>query len=144
MTHHKALISINSSCIVQPSEGISQAYIVKNNFCNNHENYNSLDCDWFKKILFSTNSHAKLLANSFYLTVCYRTVQWANHIQSYGLNQHSINIKQFTPLLSSLLMQIFPFSQNLAILFFFWKLYLSLINWLRLCVIQFSLWSYLW
>ena len=72
-----------------------------------------------KKILFSTNSHAKLLANSFYLTVCYRTVQWANRIQSYGLNQHSVNIKQFTPLLSSLLMQIFPFSQNLAILFFF-------------------------
>ena len=75
MTHHKALISINSSCIVQPSEGISQAYIIKNNFCNNHENYNSLDCDWFKKILFPTNSHAKLLANSFYLTVCYQTVQ---------------------------------------------------------------------
>ena len=30
----------------------------------NHKNYNFLDCDWFKKVLFSTNSLAKLLSNS--------------------------------------------------------------------------------
>ena len=30
----------------------------------NHKNYNFLDCDWFKKLLFSTNSLAKLLSDS--------------------------------------------------------------------------------
>ena len=29
-----------------------------------HKNYNFLDCDWFKKLLFSTNSLAKLLSDS--------------------------------------------------------------------------------
>ena len=29
--------------------------------------YNFLDCDWFKKILFSTNLLAKLLSDSFLL-----------------------------------------------------------------------------
>ena len=31
----------------------------------NHKNYNFLDCDWFKKLLFSTNSLAKLLIGQF-------------------------------------------------------------------------------
>ena len=30
----------------------------------NNINYNFLDCDWFKKLLFSTNSLAKLLSDS--------------------------------------------------------------------------------
>ena len=30
----------------------------------NHKNYNFLDCDWFKKPLFPTNSLAKLLSDS--------------------------------------------------------------------------------
>ena len=30
----------------------------------NHKNYNFLDCDWFKKLLLSTNSLAKLLLDS--------------------------------------------------------------------------------
>ena len=30
----------------------------------NHKYYNSLNCDWFKKFLFSTNSLAKLLSDS--------------------------------------------------------------------------------
>ena len=30
----------------------------------NHANYNFLDCDWFKKLLFSTYSIAKLLLDS--------------------------------------------------------------------------------
>ena len=30
----------------------------------NHKNYNFLDCDWFKKLLFSTNSLVKLLSDS--------------------------------------------------------------------------------
>ena len=35
--------------------------------CCNHKNYNFLDCDWFKKLLFSTNSLAKLLSDSLLL-----------------------------------------------------------------------------
>ena len=34
---------------------------------SNHKNYNFLDCDWFKKLLFSTNSLAKLLSDSLLL-----------------------------------------------------------------------------
>ena len=39
-------------------------------FCGteaSHKNYNFLDCDWFKKLLFSTNSLAKLLSDSLLL-----------------------------------------------------------------------------
>ena len=31
------------------------------------KNYNFLDCDWFKKLIFSTNSLAKLLSDSLLL-----------------------------------------------------------------------------
>ena len=34
-----------------------------NNF-HNHKNYNFLDCDWFRKLLFPTNSLVKLLSDS--------------------------------------------------------------------------------
>ena len=34
---------------------------------NNHKNYNFLDCDWFKKLLFFTNSLAKLLSDGLLL-----------------------------------------------------------------------------
>ena len=33
----------------------------------NHKNYNFLDCDWFKELLFSTNSLAKLLSETLLL-----------------------------------------------------------------------------
>ena len=33
----------------------------------NHKNYNFLACDWFKKVLFSTGSLAKLLSDSLLL-----------------------------------------------------------------------------
>ena len=33
-------------------------------FSTNHKNYNFLDCDWFKKLLFLTNSLVKLLSDS--------------------------------------------------------------------------------
>ena len=33
----------------------------------NHKNYNFLDSDWFKKVLFSTNSLGKLLSDSLLL-----------------------------------------------------------------------------
>ena len=37
--------------------------------CNyfNHKNYNFLDCDWFKEVLFSTNSLVELLLDSLLL-----------------------------------------------------------------------------
>ena len=31
-------------------------------YIDNHKNYNFFDCDWFKKLLFNTNSLAKLLS----------------------------------------------------------------------------------
>ena len=36
-------------------------------FILNHKNYNFLACDWFKNVLFSTNSLAKLLSDSLLL-----------------------------------------------------------------------------
>ena len=33
----------------------------------NHKNYNFLACDWLTKVLFSTNSLAKLLSDSLLL-----------------------------------------------------------------------------
>ena len=38
-----------------------------NCFLFNHKNYNFLACDWFKNVLFSTNSLAKLLSDSLLL-----------------------------------------------------------------------------
>ena len=38
--------------------------IQRNNNLFNHKNYNFLACYWFKKVLFSTNSLAKLLSDS--------------------------------------------------------------------------------
>ena len=35
--------------------------------CLKNKNYNFLACDWFKKVLFSTNSLAKLLSDSLLL-----------------------------------------------------------------------------
>ena len=43
----------------------------ENNIVNN-KNYNFLACDWFKKVLFSTNSLAKLLSDSLLLFLCLR------------------------------------------------------------------------
>jgi len=34
---------------------------------SNHKNYNFLACDWFKKVIFSTNSLAKLLSDRLLL-----------------------------------------------------------------------------
>ena len=40
----------------------------------NHKNYNFLACDWFKNVLFSTNSLPSCYRTVCYWTVCYRTV----------------------------------------------------------------------
>ena len=39
------------------------------NYTVNHKNYNFLACDWFKNVLFSTNSLPKLLSDSLLLDV---------------------------------------------------------------------------
>ena len=44
-------------------------------YIDNHKCYNFFDCDWFKKLML------------IHLPSCYRTVQYANHINSYSLNQ---------------------------------------------------------
>ena len=55
--------------IKQPSN-LSRNFRVNNNpskicdIVHNHKNYNFLNCDWFKKLLFPTNSLAKLLSDS--------------------------------------------------------------------------------
>ena len=38
--------------------------IVGNCYYYNHKSYNFLDCDWLKKLQFSSNSLAKLLSDS--------------------------------------------------------------------------------
>ena len=48
----------------------------------NHKNYNFLNCDCFKNCYFPL-----IHLPSCYRTVCYRTVQQTNHIQSCSLNQ---------------------------------------------------------
>ena len=40
---------------------------VEHGIINNHKNYNFLTCNWFKKVLFSTNLLAKLLSDSLLL-----------------------------------------------------------------------------
>ena len=52
MDEHGKLLSTEEAC---------------ENFCSNHKTYNFLACDWFKKVLFSTNSLAKLLWDSLLL-----------------------------------------------------------------------------
>ena len=42
----------------------------------NHKNYNFLACDWFKNVLFSTNSLAKLLLDSLLLAWIIKRLDW--------------------------------------------------------------------
>ena len=42
-------------------------YLTGDLFWFNHKSYNFLACDWFKNVLFSTNSLAKLLSDSLLL-----------------------------------------------------------------------------
>ena len=69
--HLKKLLSVKETTVV---------IVPINDNANNHQNYNFLNCDWFKKLLFPTNSPANW-------TVCYQAVQQTNHIQSCSLNQ---------------------------------------------------------
>ena len=40
---------------------------ILNDISNNHKNYNVLACNWFKNVLFSISSLAKLLSDSLLL-----------------------------------------------------------------------------
>ena len=55
------LITLTSTLIIPDITETSS------NNCFNHKDYNFLDCDWFKKLLFFTNSLAKLLSDSLLL-----------------------------------------------------------------------------
>ena len=53
----------------------------------NHKSYNFLDCDCFKKVLFSTYCPAKLLSDSLLLDSSLSDSLITNHIQCSSLNQ---------------------------------------------------------
>ena len=46
---------------------LPELYVMRSNYYTNHKNYNFLACNWFKKVLFSTNSLVKLLSDSLLL-----------------------------------------------------------------------------
>ena len=61
----------------------------------NHKNNIFLDCDWFKKLLFSTNSVAKLLSESL-LSGQFKShsnVQFKSTNHILGFNQHRNSVK---------------------------------------------------
>ena len=45
-------------------EALTCTKIMGGDYSPNHKNFNFLDCDWFKKLLFSTNSLTKFLSDS--------------------------------------------------------------------------------
>ena len=70
----------------------------------NHKNYNFLDCDWFKKLLFSTNSLCQVVIGQFVIgqfvieqlnkLITFRVVVKINQ------SQFQSDMKQFTSPLS--------------------------------------------
>ena len=73
---------------------------------DNNKNYNFLDSNWFKKLLFSTNSLAKLLSDSLLSDSSTRQshsnllCKLTNHIQMYSLNQPIMTLDNLTWLFS--------------------------------------------
>ena len=123
----------------------------KSNNTNNHKNYNFLDCDWFKK-----NSYfpplAKLLSDSLLLNSLLVDSLLSDSSLSQSHSKCS-NVRVYMHLLLcfwclisgrfrgtvaldcshlssrySILIQIFPFFHNLAILLFF-EIVIFMINW---------------
>ena len=66
-THGTLLIEGVCRCELKQFILALVASIVQAILMFNHKNYNFLDCDWFNKLLFSTNSLAKFLSGSFLL-----------------------------------------------------------------------------
>ena len=109
----------------------------------NHKNYNFLACDWFKNVLFSTNSLAKLLSDSLLLdsllldsllsdsliSQSHSKMQFksTNHIQSCNyvcvrarccFCVFALDLRDVYASFVSILMRIFPFFHNFAIFLF--------------------------
>ena len=56
---------------------------------DNHKNYNFLACDWFKIVLFSTNSLAKLLSDSLLLDKKITQTAVTNIVSSNSICNHT-------------------------------------------------------
>ena len=70
-------------------------YRVRNRFqCYNHKNYNFLDCDWFKKLLFSTthNSLAKLLLDNS-ISQSHSKLQFKSTTHNIGFSHHRNSVQ---------------------------------------------------
>ena len=52
---------INASDVKERIKASTLSSFFDFDYIDNHKNYNFFDCDWFKKLLFYTNSLAKLL-----------------------------------------------------------------------------------
>ena len=52
---------------IKPSASVDNTLLERHNSSNHKKIYNFLDCDWFKELLFSTNSLAKVLSDSLLL-----------------------------------------------------------------------------
>ena len=94
----------------------------------NHKNGNFLNCDWFKKLLFSANLLAKLsdsllLDNS--ISQSHSQLYLKSTNQNLGSNHHENNVKIY---FVTFLMQISPFFHNLPILLFS-EIVIFIINW---------------
>ena len=104
------------------------AYIREYTPCN-HKNYNSLDCDWFKKLLFSTNSLAKLLSYSLLsdssISKSHSKLYFisTSHTQSCSAITASNNLR----LIFQSFNVIFPFFHNLDLLYS--EIVIFMINW---------------
>ena len=102
------------------------------NNITNHKNYNFLACDWFKNVLFSTYSLAKLLSDSLLLdsliSQSHLKMQFksTNHIQNCNyvcmrallLCVFPLDLGDVYAPFVSILMRIFPFFHNFAIFLF--------------------------
>ena len=70
------------------TSGASRGNLTAINSPCSHKYYNFLDCDWFKKLLFFTNSLAKLLSDSLFTDSSMRQLylklyfESTSHIQS--------------------------------------------------------------
>ena len=108
---HQLFICLHTNCKLK----------LQADFSINHKNRNLpiliLLPSWYQTVCYQTVCYRTVCYQTVcyqtvcYQTVCYQTVQKGNHIQSCSLNQ------QITTFVS-ILMQIFPFFHNLAILFF--------------------------
>ena len=84
---------------------------------SNHKNYNFFDCDWFKKLLFSTNSLAKLLSDSSISQLHSKLkIKSTNLYCRATLNHLRLLCKSFNAIFPFFITWLFFFSQKLKFL----------------------------